>query len=131
MKMKMTNLSLETTIMVGGGVVSLVLMPFGFITANPETYILGILFGGLYSILNFKLMQVTFDKAIKMPPVQAQKYIQTRYFLRYLISGVVIYVAIINPWLNIIGVILGLIAIKISVLMSTVLFKKNVSGNEA
>jgi F0F1-type ATP synthase assembly protein I len=68
---------------------------------------------------------------MKMPSARAQKYVQTRYFLRYLITGVVIYVAIINPWVNIIGVLLGLVAVKISVLINTTVSKKNVLINEA
>ncbi|KNZ43107.1 ATP synthase subunit I [Acetobacterium bakii] len=129
--MKINNLSLETKIMIGGGCVSLVLMLFGFVTADPLKFMLGVLFGGLYSILNFRLMQLSFEKAMKMPSAQAQKYIQTRYFLRYLITGVVIYVAIINPWLNIIGVLLGLVAVKISVLVNSFLEKKSVFENKA
>jgi hypothetical protein len=125
------NLSLEKKIMIDGGLVSLGLMLFSFLAKDPRAFALGVLFGGAYSILNFRLMQVTFDKAMKMPSARAQKYVQTRYFLRYLITGVVIYVAIINPWVNIIGVLLGLVAVKISVLINTTVSKKNVLINEA
>ncbi|MDD3307293.1 MAG: ATP synthase subunit I [Acetobacterium sp.] len=125
------KLSLETRIMIDGGLVSLGLMLFGFLTKDPLAFALGVLFGGAYSILNFRLMQLTFDKAMKMPSARAQKYVQTRYFLRYLLTGVVIYVAIINPWVNIIGVLLGLVAVKISVLINTTVSKKNVLINEA
>ncbi len=125
------KLSLETRIMICGGLVSLGLMLFGFLTKDPLAFALGVLFGGAYSVLNFRLMQLTFDKAMKMPSARAQKYVQTRYFLRYLLTGVVIYVAIINPWVNIIGVLLGLVAVKISVLINTTVSKKNVLINEA
>ena len=125
------KLSLETRIMVEGGLISLGLMLFAFLTAAPRTFALGVLFGGAYSILNFRLMQLTFNKATKMPSARAQKYVQTRYFLRYLLTGVVIYVAIVNPWVNIIGVLLGLVAVKISVLINTTVSKKNVLINEA
>jgi len=117
--------------MVGGGLICLVLMIFSVFTQDPLKFIFGVIYGGVYSILNFRVMQLNFEKAIKMPSAGAQKYIQTRYFLRFLISGVVIYVAVINPWLNIIGVLLGLSAVKISVLINKVLLKENVSGNEA
>ncbi len=110
--------------MIEGGLICLGLMLFGFLTKDPLAFALGVLFGGAYSILNFRLMQLTFDKAMKMPSARAQKYVQTRYFLRYLITGVVIYVAIINPWVNIVGVLLGLIAVKISVLINTTVSKK-------
>jgi len=125
------KLSLETRIIICGGLVSLGLMLFSFLAEDPLAFALGVLFGGAYSILNFRLMQLTFDKAMKMPSARAQKYVQTRYFLRYLITGVVIYVAIINPWVNIIGVLLGLVAVKISVLINTTVSKKNVLINEA
>ncbi|MBU4542121.1 MAG: ATP synthase subunit I [Firmicutes bacterium] len=128
------NLSLETKIMIDGGVVCLGLMLFAFFASDPLFFVLGVLFGGAYSILNFRFMQLTFDKAMKIPSARAQKYVQTRYFLRYLLTGVVIYVAIINPWLNIVGVILGLVAVKISVLINTTVSKaskKNALINKA
>ena len=124
------KLSLESKIMIDGGLVALGLMLFSFLADVPLMFALGVLFGGTYSILNFRLMQLTFDKAMKMPSARAQKYVQTRYFLRYLLTGVVIYMAIINPWVNIVGVLLGLIAVKISVLINTTVSKKNVSINE-
>jgi hypothetical protein len=111
--------------MIEGGLITLLLMLFGFLTANPQAFALGVLLGGVFSILNFRLMQLNFEKAMKMPPARAQKYVQTRYFLRYLLTGVVIYTAIINPWVNIIGVLLGLVAVKISVLLNTIVTKKN------
>ena len=123
--------SLETRIMIDGGLITLGLLLFSFLGKDPLAFGLGVLFGGAYSILNFRLMQLTFDKAMKMPSARAQKYVQTRYFLRYLITGVVIYVAIINPWVNIIGVLLGLVAVKISVLINTTVSKKNVLIHKA
>lgn len=110
--------------MIDGGFICLGLMLFGFWASDPLFFVLGVLFGGAYSILNFRFMQLTFDKAMKMPSARAQKYVQTRYFLRYLLTGVVIYAAIINPWVNIVGVLLGLIAVKISVLINTTVSKK-------
>ncbi|MGL4605990.1 MAG: ATP synthase subunit I [Eubacteriaceae bacterium] len=128
--MKMTNLSLETKIMIGGGIITIIMMLFGLLTENPLNFMLGVLFGGVFSILHFRLMQLTFQKAMAMPPAKAQKYVQTRYFLRFFITGVVIYIAIISPWLNIVGVILGLIAVKISLLINNFYSKKNISKIE-
>lgn len=131
MIMKTTNLSFETKIMLGAGLISLCLMLFAVATKAPLKYILGVTYGGIFSILNFRLMYLQVQKAIKMPSGKAQSYLQTRYFLRYSITGVVIYMALINPWLNIFGVFLGLIAVKLSVYLNEFLSKKSVSGNEA
>lgn len=121
--MKTNKLTIEGKIMIGGGILTLMIMFFGFLTDNPLSFMLGTLFGGIFSILHFRLMQLTFKKAMAMPPAKAQKYVQTRYFLRFLITGVVIYAAIVTPWLNIVGVILGLIAVKISILINNFLSK--------
>lgn len=129
--MKTTNLSYETKIMIGAGFVSLCLMLLAFVTEEPLKFIVGVTYGGLFSILNFRLMYQQVKKAVKMPSGKAQSYLQTRYFLRYSITGVVIYMALINPWLNIFGVFLGLIAVKLSVYLNEFLLKKSVSGNEA
>jgi hypothetical protein len=129
--MKTTNLSFPSRLMIGAGFICLVFMLFALVTAEPLKFVLGVTFGGLYSILNFKLMQLTCEKAIKMPPAKAQNYIQARYFLRYFTTGVVIYVAIINPFVNIIGFFLGLIAVRLSIYLNEFLAKKSVSGNEA
>ncbi len=115
--MKTTNIALETKIMIGAALICLIFSLFGFFLKDTIGFILGVLLGGVYSIINFKIIQFTLEKAMKMPPSKSQKYVQTRYFLRYLFTGVVIYLAIIIPIFNIIGVILGLVAIKFSVLL--------------
>lgn len=129
--MKTTNLSFENQVILGGGLVGLGFMVFGFAAADPQKYMLGVFVGSLCSILNFKVLQLTCKKAIKMPSGQVPGYLQTRYFLRYLATGVIIYIAIINPWLNIIGVLLGLIATKVSIYVTQIFSNKSVSEKEA
>jgi len=103
----------------------------GFFNQRSAKVFTGGLLWRLLQYSQFSVNAVNLDKAMKMPSAKAQKYVQTRYFLRYLITGVVIYVAIINPWVNIVGVLLGLIAVKISVLINTTVSKKNVLINKA
>jgi len=114
-KIKTTNLSFANQVMLGGGIVCLLFMVFGFATAEPLKFMLGVLVGGVCSILNFKVLQLTLEKSIKMPPGKVPGYLYTRYMLRYLVTGVIIYIVIINPWINIIGVLLGLIVTKVSI----------------
>lgn len=130
-KMKTSNLSFANQVILGGGIVCLVFMFFGFISAEPLKFILGVLFGGICSTLSFKVLQWTCEKAIKMPSGQVPGYLQTRYFMRYLATGVIIYIAIMIPWLNIIGVLLGLVATKISIYITQIFSKKSVSTEEA
>ena len=130
-KMKTTNLSFANQVILGGGIVCLVFMVFGFATTEPLKFILGVFVGGVGSILNFKVLQWTCEKAMKMPSGQVPGYLQTRYFMRYLATGVIIYIAIMIPWLNIIGVLLGLVATKVSIYITQIFSKKGVSTKEA
>jgi F0F1-type ATP synthase assembly protein I len=130
-KMKSNNNSFANQVIWGGGIVSLVFMLFAFFTAEPLSFVLGVLVGGICSIVSFKILQITCEKAMKMPSGQVPGYLQTRYFLRYLGTGVIIYIAVINPWLNIVGVLLGLIATKVSIYIVEFFSKKNASVKEA
>jgi len=80
--------------------------------------LLGLVFGLVFSLLNFRLLQLTIEKSVKMSEKKAQSYVTQRYFLRYAITGVVLYVAITNPSLNVLGTIAGLILLKFVILVS-------------
>jgi len=129
--MKATNLSFANQVMLGGGIVCLLFMVFGFAGTEPLKFVLGVFIGGVYSILNFKVLQLLCEKAIKMPSGKVTGYLQIRYMLKFLVTGVIIYIAIINPWSNIIGVLLGLFATKVSIYVIQFFSKKDVSEKEA
>lgn len=129
--MKTNNNSFANQVILGGGIVCLVFMLFAFVTTEPIRFVLGVLVGGICSIVSFKILQITCEKAVKMPSGQVPGYLQTRYFLRYLGTGVIIYIAVINPWLNIVGVLLGLIATKVSIYIVEFFSKKKASVKEA
>jgi len=127
-KIKTTKLSFVNQVMLGGGIVCLVFMVFGFAATQSVKVVLGIFVGGACSILAFKSLQLTLEKAIKMPPGQVPGYLQGRYMLRYLVTGVIIYSVIINPWFNIFGVFLGLIVTKVSIYVNQFFIKKGRFG---
>ncbi|WKY47941.1 ATP synthase subunit I [Eubacteriaceae bacterium ES3] len=120
---KIENLPVETWIILIGLGICLLMMLIGGLITGSLYFVIGVLVGGSFSVLNFKLLQYTLEKSVKMPPGKAQTYIQTRYMLRYLLTGVVIYIAIVIPYIDVIGLILGLIANKLSVLLCKALLK--------
>lgn len=83
--------------------------------------LVGLLFGTLISMLNFRALALTLEKAVKLPPAKAKTYAGSRYFLRYLLNGIVIFVSIKADHINVIGTIIGLIIIKL-VILKTNLF---------
>ena len=92
-----------------------------FIVENPITFIYGIFFGATIGFLNFRLLYLTLVKAVRMQPHQAQAYAASRYIIRMVITGVVLYVSIKSDQLNTIGTIAGLFSIKL-VILKTELF---------
>ncbi|KAB3530904.1 ATP synthase subunit I [Alkaliphilus serpentinus] len=92
-----------------------------FVVEDYFPYLGGILFGVIIALLNFRLLFLTLDRAVKMPPAKAQAYATSRYFIRYVITGVVVYVSIRAQHINVLGTILGLISLKL-VIFKTQLF---------
>ncbi|SHF00181.1 ATP synthase subunit I [Alkalibacter saccharofermentans] len=83
--------------------------------------LLGLVFGLVFSILNFRLLHLTIKKSLEMHPARAQSYVTSRYFLRYFLAGAVLYVAISNEAMHVLGTITGLLMIKFVILASNVI----------
>ncbi len=87
-----------------------------FLMEFPKAFVVGTIFGTLVGILNFRLLYLTLNRAVKMQPHRAQIHAVTNYFMRYFITGAVLYVSIQRPHINVLGTIVGLIAIKLVIL---------------
>ncbi len=86
----------------------------GLFFLNPWAYAKGLALGGLFTILKIKLMHTTFSKAIKKQSVAAIRYAKLHYALRYFLTLVVIVIGALDPSIHIIGVIVGLISLKLA-----------------
>lgn len=89
-----------------------------------KTMILGLLFGTMIAILNFRLLAITINKSVTMPVSKAQIYSSAQYMMRMLITGVVIFVSVKAPHLNVIGVAIGLLSPKFVILAKALLIDK-------
>lgn len=72
----------------------------------------GLALGGIFTILKFQLMNTTFKKAIVKPRKSAERYATMHYTLRYLLTLLVIIVGALEPSINVIGVVIGLLSMK-------------------
>lgn len=97
---------------------------FAFIFKDPKPIALGLIFGTLISILNFKLLDNTISRAVTMPPNRATSYTVAHYFARYIIYFIVLLVAAKADYLNLIATIGGLFTVKFVILVSNI-FDKN------
>ena len=89
-----------------------------------KSMLLGLLFGTIIAVLNFKLLALTIEKSVSMPQSKAQVYSASRYILRMTIVGVVLLVSAKAPHINIIGVAIGLVSPKFVILARKLLIDK-------
>ncbi len=114
--------SLEKKIIGVLAVTVLVIIGLSFALMNePLPFILGVIFGSAVSALHFLALGVTLKRAVNMPPGKAQGYTTRNYFIRYIITAIVVYVSIVAPYIHILGTVVGLSLIKI-IIYATNLF---------
>ncbi|MCA0385498.1 MAG: ATP synthase subunit I [Firmicutes bacterium] len=100
-----------------------------FLFKDPQAFILGLIFGSAISVLNFIELANTLNRAVHMPPEKAQSFTVIKYFIRYIVTAVVLFVSIVAPYINVLGTILGLVIIKIIILISNLMGDKNYFRN--
>ena len=88
-------------------------------------YTVGLLFGLIFSILKLMLMQNSIKKSLTMPEGKAQKYANVQYMIRYVLTGIVLLVAALEPSINLLGVFLGLLSMKVAAYMQLFVIKRN------
>ncbi|MCD5413507.1 MAG: ATP synthase subunit I [Clostridiales bacterium] len=95
-----------------------------FFLKAPMPIIVGLLFGAIMAILNFRLLYLALNKAVNLPPHKAQVYASSKYFMRYLVTGIVLFVSIRAEHINVLGTIFGLLSIKFVILKTELLNSK-------
>ncbi|MDN5297925.1 MAG: hypothetical protein PWP51_478 [Clostridiales bacterium] len=88
---------------------------------EPLAFVYGLVFGSAISALNFVELGITLRRAVAMPPAKAQGYATRKYFVRYIVTGEVLYVSIVAPYINVLGTIIGMTIIKF-IIFATNLF---------
>ena len=105
---------------------SLIMEIVGILVIDDKIgYTVGLLFGLIFSILKLMLMQNSIKKSLTMPEGKAQKYANVQYMIRYVLTGVVLVVAALEPSINLLGVFLGLLSMKVAAYMQLFVIKRN------
>ena len=86
--------------------------------------LIGIIFGSIIAVLNFRLLALTLEKAVNLPPGKAQAYTGVRYMIRLTITAAALIVSIKNPNLHIIGTAIGLISTQVVIFIKTLIASK-------
>ena len=92
---------------------------------DAKAFTIGLAFGLVFSILKLMLMKNSIKKSVTMPEAKAQRYANVQYMIRYLLTGIVLLVAALEPTINLLGVFLGLLSMEVGAYMQLFVIKKN------
>lgn len=101
-------------------ILTLLVIGIFFLTLpKPKPYIYGIIFGATINVLNFRLMSLTLEKAVKMANNKIMPYVVGNYMVRYLIYGIVLTISAIADYINFYSTVLGIFMVKIIIIFDT------------
>ncbi|MGD9055643.1 MAG: ATP synthase subunit I [Desulfobacterales bacterium] len=92
---------------------------------------LGIVFGGLLVTINFHLLAKTLKKALTPPQLASHNVVLAKYYLRFLISGFIIFLLIAGRIVHPVGLIFGLSVVVFSIILATIIEVKKLLFKEA
>jgi len=91
--------------------IGLLFMPFDFAR--------GVIFGGLIVTINFHLLYRTLKKAFAPPHLASIRTILGKYYLRFIVSGLIIFVLIAEHLVDPLGLFVGLSVVVASITLAT------------
>ncbi len=97
----------------------------------PLDFALGIFCGGLIVTVNFHLLARTLHRALKPPHVASHNAVLAKYYLRFIISGFVIFLLIAGGVVNPLGLVIGLSVVVMSIILATIREVKKIIFKEA
>jgi len=92
---------------------------------TPPAFARGIVFGGLIVTINFHLLARTLKSALTPPHLSPIRVVIAKYYVRFIISGFIIFILLAWQFVDPLGLIIGLSVVVASILIATVReFKK-------
>jgi hypothetical protein len=85
----------------------------------PANYARGLFFGGLLVTVNFHLLARTLKKALTPPHLSSHNVVIAKYFLRFIVSGFIIFVLIAGHFVHPVGLVIGLSVVVFSIILAT------------
>ena len=89
----------------------------GFLFLEPDLA-RGIIFGGLIATINFHMLKKTLKKGLTPPHISSHNVIIAKYFMRFVISGFILFLLISMHYANPIGLLVGLSVVVVSITLA-------------
>jgi hypothetical protein len=102
----------------------------GFFLGTPDV-LWGILFGGLIVTINFHLLSRTLKKSLKPSNLTSHNVILAKYYVRFILSGFIIFILISGHYVHPLGLFIGLSVVVASIMLATLRELKNLFFKEA
>jgi len=90
----------------------------GFIIASTD-FALGVVSGGLLVTVNFHLLHRTLKKSLQPPHVSSVGSILAKYYIRFVLSGVIIFLLIFRHMVDPFGLFIGLSVVVASIMLAS------------
>ena len=97
----------------------------------PLDAALGILCGGLIVTVNFYLLARTLRRALKPPHLASHHMVIAKYYLRFIVSGFIIFLLIAGRVVDPLGLVIGLSVVVMSIILATIREVKKIIFKEA
>lgn len=102
-----------------------ILITFLFITNQSNIVdIIAIILASAYSLVNFFMIGSAIAVSVEKTVKKAQGYMVSQYFVRYVITGMIIYYSVIIPEINVFTIVLPLFFPKIILVYRSFLNRK-------
>jgi hypothetical protein len=85
----------------------------------PLGFTLGVFGGGVLVTVNFHLLARTLRKALTPPHLASHNVVLAKYYVRFLISGFIIFVLIAGGFVDPLGLVIGLSVVVASIILAT------------
>jgi len=97
---------------------------FGVVTLSsfvlaPTRFAMGVLAGGLIVTTNFQLLYRSLREALTPPHQTNVRVVLGKYYIRFLVSAVIIFILIAGRLVNPLGLIIGLSVVVASMIIAT------------
>ena len=86
----------------------------------PSDFAMGIICGGMIVTINFHLLYRTFKKTFSPPHLASTSVILAKYYIRFIVSGLIIFVLISEHFVDPLGLFVGLSVVVASITLATV-----------
>ncbi len=110
---------LQRKIEIGNGVVLGVILALSLLFLSGR-FALGVLIGGLISIVNFYWLSRDLRGTLLRHAERAKPFMVVKYYIRLIVTGVVLYVVITKAPVDIFGLVLGLSVVVINVVITVI-----------